>query len=184
MAQIKKKALKQGQTIVFIDESGLSERPHTCRTWAPRGQTPILRHRFNWKRLSAIAGVTWKDLYFRLYPGSIRAKQVIHFLSQLKRMIKGKLLIIWDGLPAHRSRTVTQWISAQSDRIQVERFPAYAPELNPVEFLWGYWKQHILANFCARTFWELDYFARRALRRVQGKKQTLITAFWKQADLL
>src|ERR1700730_9957036 len=58
LAGDKKKAQKQGFVIVFVDESGLSQRPHRCRTWAPRGQTPVLQYHFNWKTLSAMAGVT------------------------------------------------------------------------------------------------------------------------------
>src|ERR1700692_3151097 len=69
LAGVKKKAKNEGRTIVFIDESGLSERPHRCRTWAPRGQTPVLQYHFNWKMLSAMAGVTWWNFYFRLFPG-------------------------------------------------------------------------------------------------------------------
>jgi hypothetical protein len=72
LAGVKKKAKNEGRTIVFIDESGLSERPHRCRTWAPRGQTPVLQYHFNWKTLSAMAGVTWWNFYFRLFPGAIR----------------------------------------------------------------------------------------------------------------
>src|SRR5712692_2592187 len=56
-----------------MDESGLSQRPHRCRTWAPRGQTPVLQYHFNWKTLSAMAGVTWWNFYFRLFPGTIRS---------------------------------------------------------------------------------------------------------------
>jgi hypothetical protein len=67
--------------IVFVDESGLSQRPHRCRTWAPRGQTPVLQYHFNWKTLSAMAGVTWWNFYFRLFPGSIRSPQVVQFLK-------------------------------------------------------------------------------------------------------
>ena len=52
-----KKAREQGRTIVFLDESGLSQRPHRCRTWAPRGQTPVLEFNFNWEELSAAAGI-------------------------------------------------------------------------------------------------------------------------------
>jgi transposase len=55
--ELKKKAKTEGRTVVFIDESGLSERPHRCPTWAPRGQTPVLQYHFNWKTLSAMAGV-------------------------------------------------------------------------------------------------------------------------------
>ena len=104
LAGVKKKAKNEGRTIVFIDESGLSERPHRCRTWAPRGQTPVLQYHFNWKTLSAIAGVTWWNFYFRLFPGAIRSPQIIEFLAHLSRHIPGKLLIVWDGLPGHRSQ--------------------------------------------------------------------------------
>jgi hypothetical protein len=75
-----KKAKNEGRTIVFIDESGLSERPHRCRTWAPRGQTPVLQYHFNWKMLSAMAGVTWWNFYFRLFPGAIRSPQIMEYL--------------------------------------------------------------------------------------------------------
>jgi len=82
----KKKARQQGRTIVFVDESGLSERPHRVRTWAPRGQTPVLQYTFNWKCLSAIAGITVWNFYFRLFAGSIKAPQVVSFLSHLRRL--------------------------------------------------------------------------------------------------
>ena len=77
MAGVKKKAQKQGRIIVFIDESGLSERPQRCRTWAPRGQTPVLQYHFNWKTLLEMAGVAWWDFYLRLFPGAIKSPQVI-----------------------------------------------------------------------------------------------------------
>ena len=49
------------------------------RTWAPRGQTPVLQYHFNWKLLSATAGITWRNFYFRLYRGTIRTAQVLNF---------------------------------------------------------------------------------------------------------
>jgi hypothetical protein len=72
-AGAKKNAQRRGQTIVFVDESGLSERPHRVRTWAPRGQTPVLRFHFNWKTLSVMAGITWWNFYFKLFPGAINS---------------------------------------------------------------------------------------------------------------
>ena len=59
----------------------------------------MLQYHFNWKMLSAMAGVTWWNFYFRLFPGAIRSPQIIEFLSHLLRHIPGKLLIVWDGLP-------------------------------------------------------------------------------------
>jgi transposase len=167
---------------VFIDESGLSQRPHRCRTWSPKGQTPVLQYSFNWKSLSAMAGVTWWNFYFRLYPGSIRSPQVVEFLCHLKRHIPNDLLVIWDRLRSHRSALVKDFVTAQNGRIVLEYLPAYAPELNPVEYVWGYWKQHELPNFCPRTFDQLSYHAIRALRRMR-RRPKLIAAFWKQAEL-
>lgn len=182
MARAKKNAEIRRQTIVFIDESGLSERPHRVRTWAPRGQTPVLQFHFNWKTLSAIAGVTWWNFYFRLFPGAIRSPQVVIFLRHLLQHVKGNVLVIWDGLRQHRSRLVRDFVAAQHGRLQIEFLPAYAPELNPVEYLWGHWKNHELPNFCARDLGHLSTEARRALRRMR-RRPTLVTAFWKQADL-
>jgi transposase len=118
----------------------LSERPHRVRTWAPRGQTPVLQYHFTWKVLSVAAGITWWNFYFRLYHRTIRAAEVADFLGHLLRHLPGKLLVVWDGLPAHRGRTVKQFIAAHKGRLAVEQLPAYAPELNPVEYIWGYWK--------------------------------------------
>lgn len=142
----------------------------------------MLQYHFNWKTLSAIAGVTWWNFYFRLFPGTIRSPQVVTFLRHLLRHLPGKVLVIWDGLRAHRSRMVQAFVDAQRGRVQLECLPAYAPELNPVEYLWGYWKQHALPNFCPTTFGELSWHARCALRRMR-RRPTLVTAFWKQADL-
>src|SRR3989442_495979 len=177
LAGVKKKAKNGGRTIVFVDESGLSERPHRCRTWAPRGQTPVLQYHFNWKMLSAIAGVTWWNFYFRLFPGAIRSRQIIEFLSHLLRHIPGKLLIVWDGLPGHRSRAVWDFVQQQRGRLWLEFLPAYAPELNPVEYLWSHWKQHELPNLCPTTFGHLSHHARKALRRMR-RRPTLVIAFW------
>jgi transposase len=151
------------------------------RTWAPRGQTPVLQYHFNWKVISAAAGITWWNFYFRLYPATIKAPQVVDFLSHLLRHLKGKLLVIWDGLPAHRARVVSQFIRAQGSRLAVERL-AYAPELNPVEYIWGYWKHHELPNFCPRDFAQLSRQARTALRRMR-RRQPLVRSFWHQAKL-
>ena len=82
---------------------------------------------------------------------------MIDFLGHLLRHLPGKLLVVWDGLPQHRARLVTEFIRAQRGRLAVERLPAYAPELNPVEYIWGYWKHHELPNFCPRDFGQLSY---------------------------
>jgi transposase len=174
--------LREGRTIIFIDESGLSERPHRVRTWAPRGQTPVLQYHFNWKMLSAAAGMTWRNFYFRLYPDSIRAPQVVDFLAHLLRQVRGKLLVLWDRLPGHKAHLTQEFIAAQEGRLLTEYLPSYAPELNPVEYLWGYWKHHELPNFCPDDLTELGFFGRTALQRIR-RRPRLVGSFWKQAAL-
>jgi transposase len=131
----------------------------------------VLQYHFNWKTLSAMAGVTWWNFYFRLFPGAIRSPQIILFLTHLLRHIPGRLLIVWDGLAAHRSRAVWEFVRQQRGRLWLEFLPAYAPELNPVEYLWSYWKQHELPNFCPAKFAQLS------------RRPTLVCAFWEQAEL-
>jgi len=101
----------------------------------------VLQYHFTWKTLSAIAGITFWNFYFRLFPGAIRSPQIIEFLTHLLRHIPGKLLIVWDGLPAHRSRAVWDFVRQQRGRIWLEFLPAYAPELNPTEYIWGHLKR-------------------------------------------
>ena len=182
LAGAKKNCLRVGRTIVFIDESGLSERPTRIKTWAPKGRTPVLQYSFNWKQLSVIAGISFWNFYFRFHAGAIRGAQFVEFLQALSRQIKGKLLVIWDGLPAHRSRLVARYVESLDGRIVIERLPAYAPELNPVEYIWGYMKQRELANVCLHTIGEVGAFARNRLKSMQRRPQ-LISAFWKQAEL-
>lgn len=150
MARPKKKALREERIVVFIDESGLSQKPHRVRTWAPKGKTPVLEFDFNWKKLSIIGGITLWNFYFRIYPGSIKGPQVIEFLDHLQRHLSGRLLVIWDGAAIHRSRLVRDYLDGLKGRIYAATLPAYAPELNPAEYVWGYFKQHRLPNFCAR----------------------------------
>ncbi len=110
----------------------------------------MLEFNFNYEVLSAIAGMTFWSFYFQLFPKSIRSPQVIELLGHLKRHLRRPLLVIWDRLSAHKSRMTPAWIADQKRWIQTEYLPAYAPELNPVEYLWGYWKQHELPNVCPR----------------------------------
>jgi transposase len=182
LAWAQKKARREGRTIVFIDESGLSEKCPVTKTWAPKGQTPVIQQSFSWKQMSAIAGLSWWRFYFRFFDGAIRSEQIIEFLAALRRQIRHKLLIIWDGVATHRSRSVRRWLEEQQGHIVVAWLPPYAPELNPVEAIWAYLKKHEIANLCPTTIGEVSDFARRRLKSMQ-RRPVLIRAFWKQTEL-
>jgi transposase len=134
----------------------------------------------NWKLLSATAGITWRNFYFRLYRGTIRTAQVLDFLNHLLRHLPGKLLVIWDCLPQHRACLVREFVAAQGRRLMTEYLPSHAPEHNPVEYLWGYWKHHALANFCPDDLTELGFFGRLALRRMR-RRPALCDPSWQQS---
>ena len=125
--------------------------------------------------------MTFYNFYFRLYKGSVKSAEVVEFLRALLRHIPGPLSIVWDRLSAHRSKVTRDFIQHRP-RLCVEYLPGYAPELNPVEYIWAYWKQHALPNVCPKDFWSLNETARSTLKRMR-RRPRLITAFWKQAEL-
>jgi transposase len=178
----KTKARRHRRLIVFVDESGLSTRPTRVRTWAPRGQTPVLQETFNWKCLSIIGGLALLHFYFQIHSGSIKGPQVIEFLQHFQRHIPGKFLILWDGAAIHRSPLVRYFVANTHGRIVVERLPAYAPELNPVEYMWGRLKTHEIANLIATQAWDLSFEATVALRKMR-RRPSIITACYAQAEL-
>ncbi len=176
------KAQKEARTIVFVDECGFSQKSTAKRTWAPAGQTPILEMNFNWDKLSVIGAISLKSVYFQIHEESIKSEQVICFLDHLQRYIKGNLLVIWDGLPAHRSKAVATYLGQTKGRVWVERLPAYAPELNPIEYLWGNVKGTDLANVAPKDLWELSKQAREALFK-RRRRPKVLRAFWIQTEL-
>ncbi|MEU5547781.1 transposase [Streptomyces sioyaensis] len=131
--------------IVFLDESGVSLLPQIRRTYSPRGRTPLLRDRLNWKRASKAGALGYHStdpdrgarLCFHLKPGSYDAAGLIEVLEQIKVFYRGeRVVLVRDGLSAHWSRAMRAWV-AEQDWLTLERSPAYAPELNPVELLWS-----------------------------------------------
>jgi len=110
---------------------------------------------FNWKKLSisAALGYRWDGarcrLWFQTRPGSYNDESLMVFPRNLKRHLRGqKAILIWDGLPAHKSRKRKQYLGNQRGWLQVEMLPGYSPDLNPVEDLWGNVKGQELANRC------------------------------------
>ena len=120
-----------------MDESGISERPTRVRTWARKGHTPIIQFHFNRNHLSVIAGITRTNCMFRLHEGSIKKEEVVDFLRALKAHLKQPLLVIWDGLKAHRSWLVRDYVDSLDGHIQIAFLLPYVPDLNPVEYLWA-----------------------------------------------
>ncbi|MGW5699486.1 IS630 family transposase [Streptomyces asiaticus] len=171
--------MKKRAWIVFFDESGVSLLPQVRRTYAPRGRTPTLRHRLNWKRASMAAALGYHAadaergprLCFHLKPGSYDTVTLIEVLEQVRTFYVGEpVVLVWDGLSAHWSRDMRAWV-AEQDWLTLERLPAYAPELNPVELLWSAIKTSELANLAGDHLADVADTAERAIHRVSSNEQ-------------
>src|SRR4029450_2124683 len=155
-------------------ESGVSLLPVTRRTWAPRGCTPVVRHRFKWKRASMAAALCYGSrgggaaLAFHHQLDAYNTDTLIQALAELRRFLGGqKATLLWDGLPAHRSRAMGAWLRRQRSWLVVEPLPGYAPDLNPVEALWSSLKGVELVNLAGETLQEVIAAAERGIQRIR-----------------
>ena len=136
---------------------------------------------------SAVLAYRWDgqraQLFFQVKPDSYNTESLMGFLEDLRRHFRGrKVILVWDGLPAHRSRAMTEYVHRQRRWLTVERLPGYAPELNPVESLWGNVKGQELANLCADNLGHATAALTTGMSRVR-RSQQLCFSFLKHAGL-
>lgn len=179
MARPEKKAEQEKRTIVFVDESGFYLLPMAVRTYAPRGQTPVLRVKLTRDHLSVIGGITEKGrLFMQMQERAYRAEDVVAFLRLLLRKMTGKLLVIWDGSPIHRAEVIKKFLaSGAAKRLHLERLPGYAPDLNPQEHVWNLLKRRELKNLCCRDLAQLGQELVRAKERLRHRHKILQNCF-------
>jgi len=161
-----------------VDQSGFYLLPMVVRTYAPIGQTPVLHEELSRDHLSAMSGITLEGkLLMMEQERAFKGPDVVRFLRHALRRISGKLLVIWDGSPIHRSRAVKNFLSdGAAARLQLEHLPGYAPELNPDE---GVWK-HLKCVWSSRTsaarvsLSELKNELRKAKERLRHKRDVIL----------
>jgi transposase len=160
---------KAGKAVVaWADQCGLrSDTAPPGRSWAPKGQTPLVRvngRRFRVNIMSAIAsrGALW----FTVFTGSFTAEVFIRFLDRLARQASRKAHVIADRHPVHRSKAVKAWLETNADRIELHLMPGYSPELNPDEILNADLKRHVHPARTRSTD-DLAHETRRFLHRRQ-----------------
>ena len=159
------------------------------RTWAPKGQTPVLR---SWGRhrdkvsviaaLSVAPALRRLGLYFLADPSHyITAETVVKFLRALLKHLRGRVIVVWDGGSNHKGPLIRA-LCARHPRLHLERLPAYAPDFNPVEFVWSHLKYARLANFIPASLAHLDQTVRSHLHAV-GQTPGLLKALWQGSKL-
>jgi transposase len=159
------------------------------RSWAPVGQTPVLatwgRHR---DKVSAIAALTVSPVRHRLglyfatdSQDYLTAQGVADFLRGLLRQLRGRVIVVWDGGNNHKGDPIRELLR-RFPRLSLERLPAYAPELNPVEWLWAYLKYGRLANFVPE---DVEHLEDIVIDRLVDTKfdPALLESFWDGSGL-
>jgi transposase len=179
LASAQKKAKHEGRTIVFVDESGFYLLPMAVRTYAPIGQTPVLRVKLTYDHLSVIGALTTQgQLLFQMQDRSYTSEDVVRFLRLLLRKLPGQLLFIWDGSPIHRGHAIQEFLArGAAKRLHLERLPGYAPELNPEEGIWNLLKRKELGNVGCRDLVELTNEVVRAKERLRHRREVILACF-------
>ena len=154
--------------------------PVVRRTWAPRGQTPILKQvGRSHKKVSVIAALTLAPrrrrmgLYFSMYAqANVTGSRVVRFLRHLRRHIQKPLVLVWDRSGTHKAGVVNRYFKEHGGWTAAF-FPAYAPELNPVEALWAYLKTNPLANWAPPNLETLGTMARYHTTKLRRRPELL-----------
>ena len=162
-----------------MDESAFYLLPGVVTTWAPTGETPVLRCKLTRDHLSVISAISPEGkLYLTMQETAFDSDGVVAFLKLLLKEIDGKLLIIWDGAPIHRSQTIQQFLTdGAAARIWLTRLPAYAPDLNPDEGIWHYLKHGELKNTCCADLADLRQKLTTATDSLSHKPEIIKACF-------
>jgi len=170
--------------LVFVDEAGFMLAPLVRRTWALRGHTPIITVAEPHDRISVIGAMTISParrhfgFYYQLLADNVNfhGDSVVAFVNQIHSRLLGPITILWDTIQIHHDRAVENYLSMHP-RISIEPFPPYAPELNPVDYVWSYVKYDRMANYCPANLTELRKRIEEEFRNVQRQPQLLQSLF-------
>ncbi len=163
-------------------------QPLVRRTWAPRGQTPILRQWDRHDRLSVASVLTVAPrrrrlgLYWRMQPRNIRTVDLVEFLRNLRRHVRRPLWLILDRSSVHKAKILREYLHRHQHKIRVDWLPPYAPELNPTEQVWNHAKHADLPNATPDNVEELATLVGSSLAD-QRSQSHLLRSFFETARL-
>ena len=177
---IAKQAKREKAQIYWGDEMGLRSDHVSGKSYAPAGQTPLIRatgQRFGCNMISAITNKG--ALAFMVFEGKFKAPMFVEFLSRLLKQVQGKVYLIVDGHPVHKSGVVKAFVQANAQRLRLILLPGYCPELNPDELLNQDVKTNALGKSRPANKGEMIKAVRSHLHRRQ-KQPTVIRNLFKE----
>jgi len=179
---IRAQAKRIGAEIFFADEAGVRSDFHSGRTWAPKGQTPIVRAtgaRFGFNLISAVSPKG--QMRFMVVQGKVAAPQFCEFLRRLVYKTATPIFLILDGHPVHRSKKVKRFVESQDGKLQIYFLPPYSPELNPDESVWNDLKNNGIGRMSISG---PDDMKQKVVDYMRGMQRTpeLISSFFRAPD--
>ena len=120
-------------------------------TWSIKGKTPIKKKKLEIHQSRVIFGAlsmnTGKIIQHHCRK---KTRQTTFLLDKVKRFkqdnypnTKEKILILWDNVSYHKSKEVKEWLKNNPGVVELDNFPPYSPEMNPIEHCWKAVKKHI-----------------------------------------
>ena len=141
--KLKKRAKRLGAKIFFLDQAGFQSDPPLRRTYGLKGTTPIVKTSGQRQSINVISAVNARgEFWAATYPGKLNAEAFVVFLQDFMKGQSGKVFLIIDGHPAHKANKVKEFIKEMKGRLELYFLPAYAPDLNPDEFVWSHMKSN------------------------------------------
>lgn len=135
------RARRRGAEIFFLDETGLRSDSTLGRTWAPRGETPVLRTSGRRQSVNVISAVNAKGAFwYELYAGNLNAGRFVEFLTHLIKGRRKPVFLVLDSHPSHKAKMVAAYIQGMKGKLELHFLPGYAPDVNPDEFVWKHLK--------------------------------------------
>jgi transposase len=139
--RIRAQAAAEGATVYFADEAGIRSDYHAGTTWAPVGETPVVRATGARFSVNMVSAVTAKGaLRFAVYDESFTTTTFIDFAKRLLHDTDGPVYLIVDGHLTHRAKAVKEFVASTRGRLKLFLLPGYSPQLNPDEWVWKHVK--------------------------------------------
>lgn len=175
---ISKRAAEEGASIFFADEAGCRNDHHSGTTWAPVGETPVVKFTAKRESVGMISAISMRGkMSWMIFEGSMNSARFIDFLKELILDTKGKIFLIVDNVKYHKSAEVKTWVEQHQNRIELFFLPSYSPDLNPDEWVWKSVKNDHVARIVPNRPGQLFEIAEKALRILRNAPDKIRSFF-------
>jgi transposase len=175
---IRKRAAEEGAKIFFADEAGCRNDHHSGTTWAPVGETPVVKFTGKRESIGMISAISMRGaMHWRIYEGSMNSARFMDFLKDLIADVKGKIFLVVDNVSYHKSAETRAWVKRHENRIELFYLPGYSPDLNPDEWVWKNVKNDNVARTVPDRPGQLFEIAEKALRMLWGSPEKIRSFF-------